>query len=389
MPASTNTQFQSLEDYSAPAMPTQDSVRRWYSSAIRFFDKGEVQVSTRSSLTKATQSILDEAIARPAFGSAIDDLDAEHLDWINSKDQSDGNIRLLVLPPCDTENLLQVWAKKHSFNVLQAPSREAILQQADFASIDPGGNEPLVIPRLEDFMVRHHQGLNLLRSLLTKINQVERRFFIGCNAWAWEFLKAAIFADTMLPSPQTFKPYEADRLKQWLGTMIEDDDRKKIKLKFYGGYNEDQDDETPSNFYHQLAALSRGVPWIAWAIMRARLELEPEDTDQSAESQQSKDSPKQSDGRTTLWVSPSIDRTIPSALRSSGLLILHALLIHGPMTFNELQIAAPAVTDFQVVYGLERLGFVKITESKMHCAAAMYYSVRGELSTAGYPLASL
>ena len=383
MPASTETQFLPLEDYSIPAMPTQDSVLRWYTSAIRFFEKGEVQAPTRTSLTSASQSLLDEAVPRPTFGSAVDDLNAEHLDWMSGKDHGDTNVRLLVLPPCDSENLIQVWADKQDLNVLEAPSREAILQQTDFASIDPGGDEPLVIPRLEDFMVRHHQGLNLVRSMLTHINQSDRRFFIGCNAWAWEFLKASIFADKMVPSPQTFKPYEADRLKQWLGTMIEDDDNEGMKLKFYGSYNEDQDNETPSNFYHQLAALSRGVPWIAWAMMRARLELEPDDT------QQSRESSDQSKGRTTLWVSPSIDRSIPAVLRSSGLLILHALLIHGPMTLDELQIAAPAVTDFHVVYGLERLGFVKFTESKMHCVAALYYSIRGELSTAGYPLASL
>ncbi|MDB4766569.1 hypothetical protein OAG71_02655 [bacterium] len=384
MPASTKTQFLPLEEYSAPAMPTQDSVRRWYTSAIRFFDKGEEQVAARFSLTKASDALLDEAVSRPAFGAAVDDLDAEHLEWMSSKDRGNPNVRLLVLPPCDSENVIQVWAERHSFHVLQAPSREAILQQTDFASIDPGGDGPIIIPRLEDFMVRHHQGLNLLRSLLTEVNQSERQFFIGCNAWAWEFLKASIFADKMLPSPQSFKPYEADRLKQWLGTMIEDNDNKKINLKFYGAYNEDQDAETPSNFYHQLAALSRGVPWVAWAMMRARLELEPDE-----DAEPSNEPLEQSDGRTTLWVSPSVEHPIPAALRSSGLLILHALLIHGPMTLEELQIAAPAVTDFHVVYGLERLGFVKFTDSQIHCDAAMYFSVRGELSTAGFPLASL
>ena len=383
MPASSNAQFSPLEDYSVPAMPTQDSVRRWYSSALRFFEKGDNSVSTHPSFTKASPLLLDEVIHRPAYGSALKDLDTEYLDWMSSGERSDENVRLLVLPPCDSANLIHIWAEKHSLKVLQSPSREAILREDDFASIVPGGDEPLVIPRLEDFMVRHHQGLNLLRALLTQINQTERRFFIGCNAWVWEFLKATIFADKMLPPPQTFKPYDADRLKQWLGKMIEDDDRPKIKLKFYGSYNQDGDDETPSTFYHQLAALSRGVPWIAWAMMRARLELEPEDAEQSEESL------KDSDGRVTFWVSPTIERSIPAALRSSGLLILHTLLIHGPMELEELQIAVPAVTDFHVVYGLERLGFVELSDSKIYCTAAMYSTVRKELSTAGFPLASL
>ena len=383
MPVTTNTQFLPLDEYSVPAMPTQDSVRRWYSSALRFFSGGEDSGSTQSSLTKASQDLLDEAVHRPAYGSAIDDLNAEHLDWITSKDRGDNNVRLLVLPPCDTANIVQVWAEEHSLNVLPAPPRDAILLEDDFASIEPGGDEPLVIPRLEDFMVRHHQGLNLVRSLLTSANQSDRRFFIGCNAWAWEFLKASVFADKMLPQPQTFKPYEADRLKAWLGKIVEDDDHPKIKLKFYGSYNQDGDDDTPSTFYHQLAALSRGVPWVAWEMMRARLELEPQDAEQSEESHE------ESDGRVTLWVSPTIERAIPATLRSSGLLILHTLLIHGPMQLEELRIAIPAVTDFHVVYGLERLGFIKFTDSKVHCAAAMYSTVRNELSTAGFPMASL
>ena len=383
MAASTKTKFLPLEDYSAPSMPTQDSVLRWYSSALRFFKKQEDDVVTRSSLTRAATNLLDEAIQRPAYGSAIDDLNTEYLGWMSGEDCGSDEVRLIVLPPCDCENVIQVWANDNSLNVLQAPSRGAILEQADYASIDPGGDDPLVIPRLEDFMVRHHQGLNLVRSLLTHINQSDRRFFIGCNAWAWEFLKASIFADKMLPSPQTFQPYTADRLKQWLGAMVEDDDSAEIKLKYYGSYNEDNDVETPFNFYHQLSALSRGVPWIAWAMMRDRLKLEPEDAEQI------EDSLQDSDGRTTLWVSPLNDRTIPAALRSSGLLILHTLLIHGPLTLSELQIAVPAVTDFHVVHGLERLGFITSTDSKMHCDAALYSTVRDELSTAGFPLASV
>lgn len=386
MPETEQSAFLRLEDYSAPSMPTQDSVRRWYSSFLRNFRSLQKDDNDQSSLKDASKEVVDDAVQRPAYGSVVDDLNAEYLAWVNADDGSVDRVRLLVLPPCDWSNVIRVWAEQQSLNVLQAPSREAILQGVDQGSTEPiDGNDdtPIVIPRLEDFFVRHHRGLDFIRSMLATINQGNQRILIGCNAWAWHFLQASLFADKMLPTAQTLKPYNANRLQRWLRSMVEEDSDSELKLKFYGTYNQDDDADTPSKFYYQLAALSRGAPWIAWAMMRARLELEP---DSAKLSQRQR---RQNDDVTHLWISPTMERSIPHQLRSAGRLVLHSLLIHGPLTMDELKITVPSISDFNVVSGLQRLGLLEHDQQKFRCAAAMYHTIRSELSTAGFPMAEL
>lgn len=383
MPETETSAFIPLKDYSAPAMPTQDSVRRWYSSFLRNLQSLQKDDKKQSSLKEASKDVIDDAVQRPAYGSTVDDLNAEYLDWFNADDKNSERVRLLVLPPCDCSNVIRVWAEKQSLNVLEAPSREAILQGFDEETIDSNRDAPIVIPRLEDFFVRHHNGLHLIRSMLANINRANQQILIGCNAWAWHFLQAAIFADKILPAPHTLKPYDANRLKHWLRSMVEDDSDSELKLKFYGRYNQDDDADTPSKFYFQLAALSRGAPWIAWAMLRARLELEPDDAELSHRQRQ------QAEDVTNLWISPTMERSIPHQLRSAGQLVLHSLLIHGPMTMDELQITLPSISDFNVVHGLQRLGLLEFDQQKFRCAAAMYHTIRSELSTAGFPMAEL
>lgn len=399
--------FLELSDYCVPAMPTQDSVRRWYDTLVRFF-KSDVQVEaeSKSSLQRASRPLLNRAVRRPAYSNAIQELNAVQLPWLNNPVGQDGCadqfviddqwIRMLVLPPCETSNVLNVWAEQNSIPVLHPPTREQIVGQGDRPTDVVGhvlnDDGPLVIARLEDFFVRHHNGLRFVRELLKAVNQTRRRILIGCNAWAWEFLTATVSADKLLPSPITFAPYHADRLQQWLYTMIEGEGGAELKLKFYGAYNKDGDSDSPSQLFYQLAALSRGTPWVAWSMIRARLELVPDDADRPKRAGKTQPSDPQEDPpseATELWVAPATERTISPKLRPDGLLILHSLLIHGELTMEQLQQTVPVVSDFNVVYGLLRSGFVERQQGTLRCSACHYTTVRKELNKSGFPVAEL
>lgn len=403
----TDELFLKLNQYDVPAMPTQDSVRRWYDSLVRFF-KSDVQVEAehKSSLEKASRPLLNQAVRRPAYAHAIEDLNDGQLPWMKEfidqkgtddlRSADDETIRLLIMPPCETSNVVKVWAEKNDLEVLPVPTREEIIGHAE-GSTDAVGrllskDGPLVIARLEDFMLRHHKGLSLVREILKAANQSGRRILIGCNAWAWEYLIATVSADKLLPVPITFAPYHADRLEQWLYTMIEGEGGPELKLKFYGAYNKDRDSDSPSQLFYQLAALSRGTPWVAWAMIRARLELVPDDADKAktvgsdTASNSAANDPTEA---TELWVAPAVERTISPKLRSDGLLILHSLLIHGELTMEQLQQTVPVVSDFNVVYGLLRSGFMERQQDRLRCAACHYPTVRKELNKSGFPIAEL
>ena len=64
---------------------------------------------------------------------------------------------------------------------------------------------------------------SLVRALLDRLDRLKRPVVVGCNSWAWQYLVRAGQADAILPTPIIFKPFDAKRLKHWLGQIAEHD----------------------------------------------------------------------------------------------------------------------------------------------------------------------
>ena len=165
--------FQPLGSYAWPSMPTQESVRRWAGRLQGVFRHGDKPLIADDQLRKTTRDLLDEVVAPPACGPLERELDKTLAAWIGDP-QPAGWLKSIVLPPCDQNDVIRSWAERHGHAVLEPPARESLFVAA---ALDPArleGNGVLVIPRLEEWFMRNHRALGLVRSLLGSLVRARR-----------------------------------------------------------------------------------------------------------------------------------------------------------------------------------------------------------------------
>ena len=182
-----------LSDYSVPSMPTEHAIRRlWRLARLRLRLDSAEPVRARQRLRPATRQLLDEVAAPPACGPLIEELQAQATLWQSEAAQGGASLRVLVLPPCDPEDLLSTWATRHGHAILPPPPRAALLQpdlQIDAPALE--GDGLLVVSQLERWFLRHQNGLTVVRGLIEALGRLERPCIVGCNSWAWAYLEQA------------------------------------------------------------------------------------------------------------------------------------------------------------------------------------------------------
>ncbi len=384
--------FQPLGDYAWPSAPAEEAARRLLRRLRKTFARGdEPPTMARDRLQRATLEKLDEVVAPPASGPLVRELGLTVADWIADPAPKSW-LRLVVLPPCDDTRLVETWARDNGHQVLLPPDRAALTGGApprlpDLPGLD--GQGVLVIPQLERWFVRHRNGLSHVRALLAGLDRLQRHCLIGCNSWAWAFLSKAANADAILPTGLTFQAFDAQRLQRWFTQLAQGDAATDVTFRLSGSGEDvletDEDGALKSDFFKKLAARSLGIPWVAWYLWRTglRSEQEPDERDPDAETAAGSDD-------LTLWIAPFQEFTLPPQREQLSLLILQALLLHGPMTQEEMGHVLPATSDLSVLPALVRADFIARRRAEegdqFSCRAAAYPAIRSELSGAGYPM---
>ncbi|NNJ26492.1 hypothetical protein [Alienimonas chondri] len=420
-------EFRPTGEYRYPAMPADDVVRSGWTRLKQVFvtQEDSAPMIAEDRLQRATDGGFAPAAARPACDPLRRELDATLAEWAASEpDPFVPRLQLIVLPPGDGDGdgggLLAAWADRHGLERLASPPRDG---KGSFAAPthrppdlrgqrEEGGrrDDPLVIPRLERWFLRRHDGLGPIRALLEAIDRTDRRIVIGCNSWAWAFLKNAVDAHLVLPTGRTFQAFDADRLSSWFRELVSapsaggrGQDPVSFRLSDSGGTvlgadgRGDQPNGSARDYYRTLAARSLGVPWVAWDLWRRSLrsetqaakqaekeaaEIDP-DADPADSAVASPDEPE----RRTLWVAALEEFTLPARREPDALLILHSLLIHGPLTEAELRGTAPMLRrgGTGLLSALAGAGFVSHLGKRIACAPAAYPAVRTGLSASGFP----
>ena len=270
--------------------------------------------------------------------------------------------------------------------MLPAPDRAALTDPDPPApDLDAAGSGegPLVVPRLERWFLRRHDGLAAVRGLLAAVERTDRRVLVGCNGWAWDFLCAAVRANLGLPAPRTFRAFGAKRLAGWFAELAADAGGARFRSPKTG--RDIPADGTVDDFHRTLAARSRGIPWVAWDLWRRSLRTEaPDESDAAAAT------PPAPGERRTLWVAALEEFTLPTRHEPEALLALHALLIHGPLTREELAAVAPDAGGPPTASALLAAGFVRREKcGELAVVPAAYPAIRAGLAAAGFPTDSL
>lgn len=379
--------FKPMGEYTRPAMPTEESFRILLKRTKRLIKRDEVKpFITKDSLLKTDPEVLDAVAAPPAWGPLVEELEETLAEWAAQQSPL-VTTKLIILPPGEENGLVAEWARQHDHQILDPPERLSLLAATPPPVPDLSGDGILVIPRLEYWFLRHHDGLHHLRQVLAALFENKRHCLIGCDSFAWIYLQRALGAELILPDSLTFQPFGAKRLGEWLHQLEEDTNvsRRTIRLSQNGAdiFERGKSGKLTNDYLARLAARSRGIPWIAWDLWRSSLRS---DLSQEEENEKTADIPKQSED--TLWIVESEHQSLPKQKRDHSLLILHALLIHGRLTMEELRLVIPIVGESFLVGGLISSCFVDDREGHLSCNRRAYPAIREELSAAGFPVDS-
>ncbi len=291
------------------------------------------------------------------------------------------------------------WAEECGHEMLRAPAREDIATGLGQVP-DLAGEGILVIPHLEHWFFRSQRGLATVRALLEAMDQCGREMVVSCDSWAWAFLSKAAALDLILPDEQTLRPFDGDQLAAWFSNLVAQSGMESLRFReSESGKDLLKKEDGPeveggkSDFFRELAARSRGIPWVAWSLWRSSIRLEQEEKkEDGGEAGNDGKMYKGKDplaGRKVLWVASLEEFSLPNAHRETGLLVLHALLLHGALSREQICGLVPLKGAGEMLPALLRSGFIEERDGILSCGAAAYPSVRSGLTTAGFSMDKL
>jgi hypothetical protein len=405
--------FIRLDQYTRPPEPAQETVRQGLSGLWTRLGWGKKSGPDFRDLdlSQAPRELLDKVVPVPDWSEGIAAVTASLGDWLDAT-QPDPPVQVFV-GPCysGTAQILAQWAGARGWDLLAPPEPEQILTGGKewLGQLDDGRNAPLVLTHLEHCYLRHYDGLTMLRRLLEIILSHSRRWLVGCDSWAWAYFRQVFNVDAMLRSPWILAPFGQERLQVWLPEVIQGaptpgfvfrqpDNGKFILPPASGGETELPDQNQPeptaspnlSNFLKYLAAYSRGIPGIAWAVWRHSLYvamMQVAEEKVAAEGDEPSAAPKVDK---TIWVKPwhQIARpTIPNLPeRPQLLMVLHALMLHGGLKERLLPAVLPMapMEIIEYLYLLQNAGLAESEQGFWRVTPEGYPVVRQELQSEGY-----
>lgn len=394
--------------------PGEPAVQAAHSGLKQFWKRMRRRVeavqtsSVHAELRSVPQGLLDRVAPAPRWDAAGRALDVALAEWATLEDTQQ-HIKVIIGPSgAGVRNVVSAWAKGKNLRVVHPPSYQEILRgSADWRNQISEGENLLVIPNLERFLLRHYNGLESVRWLIETIDASKMRFVIGCNSWAWIYLSRVIQIDAILPEPLTLVAFDGSRLQHWFQILPasgggssfvfrQADDGSYVlppaDFETSEGGSDDKVDEggfsgkktKVSSFVQRIGARSRGNPLVAWAFWRHCLNIaRGEDAGEEAREAAA------DDRGPTIWVRPwsQIEfPDLPQATPTCELFMLHALLLHdglpAPILASVLPIGRPEIV--QGLYRLRSAGLVKEEGELWRVTLLGYPAVRNALDGENY-----
>ncbi len=287
-----------------------------------------------------------------------------------------GPARVVVAPPgAGVEALLRAFAGARRHPVLEPPGRTELLepQRLDAAWPPADPSRPLVVPALERWLLRRASALATFRRLVERLVAWPAPLLVGCDSWAWAYLRRALELERQVAEVWAPAPVEGSGLCRWLAAPFRD-----RGLELFDGRSgrplagplpeagASGEDAAPSAVFQRLAAASRGNPGVALALWRTELRTR-DDGDCSS-----------------WWIEPPDENELPRLPRDADRaldLLLEALLIHNgiePELLAELVPGAGGTAPR--LRELERAGVVAGEGGELVVTPAAYPTVRRRLA---------
>lgn len=382
--------FIPLADYAEPPVPTQVLLRTLLGRVQALLARDDPKPFIADDrLKKATMDLLDEVVAPPACGPLLAELEQTIAAWLREEPRV-SHLKVVVMPPCDANAVVESWARQAGHRIVAPPDRDRLIKIPPPPLPDLAGEGLLVVPRLEDWFVRHRNGLRTVRHLLAALDAGGRPTVVGCNSWAWSFLSKATDVDLILPEAVTFIAFDETRLHRWFSQLAAADATGGVMFRRASTGSDvlelDKDGVPRDDYLRTLAGRSLGIPWVAWRMWRRSLRSGEDDTPlEDAKAVMAADG-DEAPGRETLWVTALDEYVLPDRDEQSALLVLQALLIHGPLGAGQLRLVLPLVGESNIVSVLVKSGFLERKNNLFSIRPAAYPTIRAGLESAGLPL---
>ena len=384
-----------IAEYKPPAPPVTQSVRERLTFFRRLFRRGEKEQEPPLEGPENIQELPDwqlECIApAPYWQDPAEALDVELKDWL-AQEKPVSPIVAMVGPPhnghCET---LTTWAQRQEWPVLSPPTVAQILAGDEtWPPKHIGDGTPWVFPCVERTYLRHPAGLTLVRRFLANAYAGNLgRGIIGCDSWAWAFLRHVWRG--RVPVTVTLQAFDETRLARHFRKLADaSGDRPLRFLQSDDGRDvlpPPDAEETPgetSNFLQLLAAHSRGVCGIAHAIWHANLQSAlDEKLDEKGDDAACRIANQ------TVWVTPwsqIAHPCLPSGAGRDEAFVLHTLLLHNglPIELMERLLHLSPDQIMGTLILLEESGLVALDETAWQVTPQGYPAVRHFLQAGDY-----
>lgn len=401
--------FVPADRYEKPAEPKTEAARSGLKALWKRFQRSRPQPETidiHAELHSVSQQILDRVSPPPDWKEMQAALSAALQGWLASE-HPEHAVQVIIGPPgSGVRQVLESLAEEFNWHVIDSPAPEEVLKDGRkwLEKLRGFHKNDCVMPVLEDFYLRHHNGLDLLRELLKYLKESPRKCLIGCNSWAWAYLSKTIRIDTFLPAPLALQALNAAALQQWFGSLASvpvncclvfrrSDNGAEIlslaekmpdaKAETRTGQQGNDTKDEPE-ILKRIAARSRGIPLVAWAIWRNSLQIAGDETvDIDVQKAAAEDR------GVTIWVKPwgSIELPdIPPGIARSETIILHTLLLHAGLPEESILRILTFPAD-EITRGLTHLaahGLIKHEKGIWRVSLSGYPAVRQHLYNEGY-----
>jgi hypothetical protein len=365
-------QWVSVADYHPPKASVKVVSENWLATLRRRRrpDAADAESAVR---LNHLETLSHEQLARiapdPGWGGAVAALDGALGDWLANERPERLTAFLIAPPHGGSAEILRLWAEQRQWRVLDPPVPDQILAgDSHWLSSQQLADQPWVLPALEQVYLRHAAGLGLIRQFLHQAYSGKLgRGVIGCDSWAWAFLRR-VSPSGGRSKKLTVQAFDKERLALCFQALAEGSDSRPLLFRQAnnGKYVLPPPAGTVdapvshSDFLQHLAAHSRGIPGIAWAIWRASLRARPDaETAVGETAAADRHSP-----HPTLWITPwdhLNQPELPTPVGRNHAFVLHALLLHNGLAAEWLARLLPLSLD-RVLETLARLQDAEVLE---------------------------
>lgn len=387
-------QYVPIADYRLPAAPVIQTARNSLSVLQRLFKRDEAETDTllkqADELRMLPRWQLERIVPALDWRNAAEGLNAQLADWLEQESPEQSIIFLVGPPHSGCVEILTAWAEQQAWQMLKPPSPDQVMAGDGAWLSDQNDQHNWVLPGLEKVYLRHAAGLNLIRRFLDRASSGNLgRGIIGCDSWAWAFLRHVWHGrQPVTLAPQAFQQTQLAEIFQKMADSA-DNGQLLFRQSDNGRYvlPPPETSEGPakmSNFLQLLAAHSRGNVGIALALWRASLRTEPDGSANEETGKEDRKLPRQ-----TIWVAPWAQLKYPLLPSGSGrdeAFVLHTLLLHNGMPCEFLQQLLPLSPSrtMEMLFRLEGAGLVSRHYDDWRVTPLGYPAVRQFLQANGY-----